>query len=252
MKFFGFFFSLIISSTALNPQLFLRNISNSNSDLVHGIQYIFDRFYYKYYKTAYIVSALESNEDLQTSDLKNSIIANTKNNGINYIVTNENHSNVKGSQKIKRNCMVFLLDKYDSFDKIHKVLTPDRFYLYGYYLFVLTKGLFEEHEMENMTSSIWKKGISNFNIIYAVEDGSVNFTIIRPYSPASCSDISRMLVNSLKNGKFLNDTGIILFPKGTQDKGSFTYDVRYSRHSFWHTNTFRKLTVLFLMDVICE
>jgi len=229
MNFFGFFFSLIISSVALNPQLFLRNVNNSNSDLVYGIQYIFDRFYYKYYKTAYIVSALESNIDLQTSDLKNSIMTNAKNNGINYVISNENHSHVRGSPKIKRNCMVFLLDKYDSFEKINKVLTSDRFYLYGYYLFVLTKGLFEEHEMEIMTSSIWKKGISNFNIIYAADDGAVNFTIIRPYSPESCSDISRMLINSLKNGKFLNDTETILFPKGMEDKGSFTYDVRYLR-----------------------
>jgi hypothetical protein len=72
--------------------------------------------------------------------------------------------------------------------------------------------------MENMTSSIWKKGINNFNIIHVADDG-VNFTIIRPYSPVSCSDISRILVNSLKDGKFLNDTRTILFPKGKEDNG---------------------------------
>ncbi|CAH1718358.1 unnamed protein product [Chironomus riparius] len=112
--------------------------------------------------------------------------------------------------------MVFLLDKFDSFERVYKVLTPGRFYLHGYYLFVLTRGIFEEHEMGNLTLSVWKKGISNFNIIYA-KDGVVNFTMIRPYSSKSCSDTTLISVNLLKDKKFLSDTKMILFPKDKFD-----------------------------------
>ena len=204
---------LLFSSVAAYPKLLPKTIEFSNSDLVFGIHYIFDNYYYKYYKTAYIVSALESNKDPQTNDLKNAIIRNRRNKDFEYVVTSENHSHIRASLNIKRNCMVFLLDKFDSFERIYKILTPGRFYLHGYYLFVLTRGIFEEHEMKNLTSSVWKKGISNFNIIYANE-GVVNFTIIRPYSSKSCSDTTLISVNVLKDKKFQSDTESILFPNG--------------------------------------
>lgn len=184
----------------------------TNSDLLNGIRYFYDNFFFKNQKAVIFVPVLQNSEDFQLKDLKNSILSNHQHK-INYIFSIENYTDVKVTPYMSRNAMIILIDTYQSFKIFVKSLTQEHFNLRGYYLFVLIKGLWNEHEMKNFTSILWTKGITNFNIIYE-NSTYINFTSTRPFNSRNCLDLSLRPLNSFKDGKFQRDTRYILFRRG--------------------------------------
>lgn len=204
---------MVVQGTKTFSNNFSENSTNSsNNDLIDGIRFFYDNFFFLYCKTNIIVSATRNNYDNWIKDLKNSLLSNHENK-VNYIFSIENHNNIKAESHMSRDAITVLMDTYESFATFKKSLTEECFNLHGYYLFVLIKGLWNEQEMKNFTTTLWTKGIINFNIIYE-NSTFINFTSIEPFSSHSCFDLSLKPLNVFKNGNFQKDTRSILFPKG--------------------------------------
>lgn len=190
----------------------LKSLNTTNNDLADGIRFFYDGFFFKYHKTGFILSAAQQEFDVKFLDLKTSLLSNHQNK-INHIFSIENYAYIKTTPNMIRNTAIVLIDTYKSFTMFEKALTSNRFNLHGYFLFVLIKGLWKEHEMQNFISIVWTKGITNFNIIYKSSD-EIIVSSIQPFNSDSCFDLRLRQLNTYKEGSFLNNTNSILFPKG--------------------------------------
>lgn len=109
----------------------------------------------------------------------------------------------------RKRVSVFPIERIADFEEIIKHLNGNDFLTMGYYIVVLLMG--DMPEEEEIFKLFWKKQVFNVLVIYEDPSGAVIFKTFMPFTPGNCSNITPVIVNVFKDGKFMSDINNI-FP----------------------------------------
>lgn len=129
--------------------------------------------------------------------------------GFKVAIRQEIETRIKALPGRRRYFSILGVETFDEFLQMYKNLSPEHFWLNGFYLIVLVNG--EISEIEDIFRLLWKLQIFNANIIYESGEAVLMKTFL-PMKAGNCNDTRPILINSFRNGKFINGTRK-LFPK---------------------------------------
>lgn len=101
----------------------------------------------------------------------------------------------------KWRCNVFIIDSFRSFKAASRVIESEKFRFYGYYLFILIDGYFDE--APEIFKVMFHKPILNAYILYHNHQEEAFLATYFPFNNSSkCGDTSLQVINSFRNGNF--------------------------------------------------
>lgn len=110
----------------------------------------------------------------------------------------------KKPAKRPKRCIVLFLETFDDFLEMLAKITPTLFSYQGEFILVFISG--EITQFHLMFKLLWQRKISNVNILYEDESGSVTVKTFFPFSSAVCGDTKPNVLNQFKDGAFVNFT----------------------------------------------
>lgn len=199
--------------TALKHGLLLSPSPNRvNTDLVKSVNFIIENVYLKRFQTVNIISAVENPFDFDFFDFQNALLNENKGCCIYRLDYLTKIQNIRNRLKIGN---IFLLDSYKSFRILFEHIVPEKFNFRGFYLFVLINGRLEE--LNIIFSALWRKGIINANAMYTEKNNeTIQLVTFKPFQENTCGNTLRVVLDTLKDGKFTIEADEI-FPNKAQN-----------------------------------
>ena len=109
-----------------------------------------------------------------------------------------------GTKKLLRRKFLFvvlIVENFENFLNILQEIERNYYKFNGLYLIVFVNG--EIPEVQQMFELLWKVQIFNVNLMYEDENGEILVKTFTPFTPESCNSVKPVLINRLRNGKFL-------------------------------------------------
>lgn len=217
------FYSLSINCDKLKIfQLESRNFSIYSDAVVEIITEMFSHDV----TTTNLISP-ESLKALDLNDFKDELLKRTS--ATSQIVVRQDSTmkqiSIHGRRK---RFSIILIKTFDGFLQAINKMTPKYFWFNGFFLILLANGDFPE--VENIFRHLWQKQIYNVNIMVESADGSIFFKTFIPFNLEKCNDTTPILINTFKDGKFVN-ANENLFPAKMENLQSCPIRVATSKDS---------------------
>lgn len=106
--------------------------------------------------------------------------------------------------KFRRRFVIIVITSYNDFEDVLKELSPDQFWLNGFYTIVLTNG--EIPEIQMIFKRLWMLQIYNCVVLFCNGSSEVLIKTFEPFNDVNCHDTTPLLINRFRNGKFTNDS----------------------------------------------
>lgn len=140
---------------------------------------------------------------LDLSDFKDELLSGQmKTAMLRITMESAGHFSFKG-HVIKRGS-VWVIRHYDDFLEIFKEITPKAFRLGGHFILVMIRG--ELKELPGIFQIMWKQQMFNVFAMFQGANQEVLVKIFRPFNDEKCDDMTPILINKYKDGKFVNGT----------------------------------------------
>jgi hypothetical protein len=202
-------FFLFVNFSLIKASKFDRNVTRPvNSDLVDAIHSVLDEIFFPLFSTVNIVTCVSNPKNSYFQDLHTEILQHSDIYDQTYIFRLDNKTNVLGIPNRLKHYNLLLLDNFNSFRILNKNLLGDKFNFRGFYLFVLTRGIFDE--IQKMAEILNQKMILNSYAIFE-DNGDVKILEFKIIREDECKVMKVIHVDNFKSGKLVN--GTILFSK---------------------------------------
>lgn len=193
--------SLICGGCFSKSSLFLNTPDEAFLTLLDAVNQIINEFLAVKLPTIHVISETKAfDETAKLSDFINFLMmksfASSK-----FSVRQENLVNLAKISNQKRSSSVFIIDGFHNFTEMFSQITPNGFWLSGFYVVILING--ETSEVNAMLKLFWKVKIHNVVVIFQ-ENSEVFVKTFMPFNSESCYDTTPKLVNHFKDGNFLS------------------------------------------------
>ena len=169
------------------------DVSQTVVDITRYINLIHNR------TTLNILTATQDLKDFSASDYTTDILHRLRNH-TRMAFRLEHYKKFQDIKKRKRFLNLILADSIDSFFGLMELSSANDFDFDGYNLFHVKNGTLEDVRI--VLKTMWKQSI--YNIIVLFEDKDVvSLMSFKPFSSLKCGTSEPMIVNQMKDGKFL-------------------------------------------------
>lgn len=173
--------------------------SKSNSNLVESVNKITNEILTREYVNTNIVTP--EHPSFAASDFKNGLLSKSFETA-RALFRHDQSPNITASRLRRKHNNMFLIKTFDDFSKIYMKLSRNIFQFNGFYVVVLVNG--EIPEIEQILELMWKIQVYNVVVMFEEENDTVLVKTFRPFNSGNCFHTTPVLINTFKNGRFIN------------------------------------------------
>lgn len=134
----------------------------------------------------------------------------------------------KKPAKRPKRCIIIFLETLEDFMEMLTKITPTLFSYQGEFVIIFVSG--EVSGIESMFKLLWRRKISNVNILFEDEHGTVVVKTFFPFNSNVCGDTKPSVVNQFRDGTFVNSE-VPPFPDKMKNLHKCTIRVATSNNS---------------------
>lgn len=174
------------------------NLQVISKTLTNAVRVVIEEVYARQVSTVNLFTSDERGESLQ--DFKTDLLSSA----ISRVAFRHESSAKFLSSVRRRRGNVFLIADFEGFENISKKLRREHFCFNGFYLIVLISGPISR--IQDIFQHLWSLQIHNVNIMFEDKNQDILVLTFIPFKPRECNDLSPVVVNTFKDGKFINGT----------------------------------------------
>lgn len=205
----------------------LRLTSKSFSNLAQAANEIVEKDFSVGTTTSNLI--LSDSSDLSLRDFAEELLSRSFEK-INVVIRQESPTAFSLLRNRRRRCAIFVISRFEQFQRMYPKITREIFFFNGYFLIVLTNGTIPE--IKEIFRLVWKLQMYNVNLMYEAENESIMVKSFIPFKPGECHSTTPILINQFKDGKFISVES--LYPLKMRNLHNCTVNVAasYSVHPF--------------------
>lgn len=115
-------------------------------------------------------------------------------------------ASTKFKEKRKKDFVLIAFQSVAGLLKIIETITPNKFNIHGYFLFIATSNLTAKNDLDTVFRQLWKKYIYNVNIMVDIAESVSMFTFFPFSQNKRCHNTEAELINQFIDGRWTNSS----------------------------------------------